>query len=185
MKPRELFEKGQQCFLEKKFKESRDFFGKALAEGYDPIRGHLSIGAAYLHEQQFDEAMHEFSQVIELDKENDRAHYYRGIAYMKKRDFPCAIADLNRSIKTNRKRPASYFARAIAEAEAGREEEAIEDFKRVAAASKVEVSEFTNLFGSTMTLFDRSMALLEGSPLNKGLNEAETARLRQWIGDRG
>jgi Tfp pilus assembly protein PilF len=183
MKGTELFKKGQDLFLEKKFKECRELFSQAVDAGYDPISGHLSIGAAYLHERQYDQARDEFSKVLELDNQNDKAHLYRGISYMNKKDYASAITDLNDCIAQNKQQPMAYFARAMAESEAGQEQEAVEDFKRVVAISKVEVNEFSNFLGTTMTSFDRSMALLQGErgPLTKVLTPEELNKLKQWV----
>ncbi|MCB2184321.1 MAG: tetratricopeptide repeat protein [Desulfobulbaceae bacterium] len=179
----ELFEKGQDLFLKKKYTDSSEAFKKALDEGYDAVTTHLSIGAAYLHDRKFDEAMREFSKVIELDKENDRALYYRGIAYMNKKDFPCAVADFNNSIEKNKDRATAFLARGIAQAESGNEQDAVENFKRAVAFAQAEVKNFSNLFGSTMTSFDRSMALLEGErgPLTKVLTKEEIEKVKNWM----
>ncbi|MFO7606680.1 MAG: tetratricopeptide repeat protein [Desulfurivibrionaceae bacterium] len=183
MDNKEMFEKGQELFARNKFDESAEMFTKAMDEGYDPVIAHLSIGAAYLNNGKIDEAMHEFSQVVEIDKDNDRAYFYRGIAYMNKGDFPCAVADLSHSISLNGDRPLAFLARGVARAEAGKDDEAVEDFKQVAAYSEVERKSFENLFGSTMTSFDRTRALLEGErgPLSQVLKAEDLERLKMWL----
>ena len=183
MQSEELFQKGQELFLENKFQESIGMFNKAVEAGYDAAAAHLSMGAAYMNEAQYDAAMGEFNKVVEVDRENDRAYFYRGIAYMNKGDFPCAIADLTHSIDINRDRPETFLARGIARAEAEKEEEALEDFKRVAAYSEAEVRSFGNQFGSTMTSFDRTMALLEGErgPWSRVLTPEEMEKLKKWM----
>lgn len=183
MECKELFKKGEELFFQRRFNESIDLFNQAAAEGYDPVSVHLSIGAACLNDAQYDRAMQEFSKIVAIDGENDRAFFYRGIAYMNKGDYPCAIADFNNAISRNRNRPTAYLARAIAEIESDREQEAVKDFKRAVSFSAARIRSFGNLFGSTMTSLDRTMALLEGEKgsLSKVLTPAEMEKLKLWL----
>ena len=102
---------------------------------------------------------------------------------MNKNDYPCAIADLNHSLSLNADRPLAYLARGISEAEAGKDEEAVNDFRQVTAYSEIEVRKFGDLFGSTMTSFDRTKAMLEGDrgPLKEVLKPEDVEKLKKWM----
>ena len=183
MSGKELFEQGQELFIKKNFTESIEKFNSAIEEGYDPGHVHLSMGVAYLNIKEYNKAVREFSMVLEHDKDSDRAYYYRGICYLNKKDFSSAIADLNNSIARNKDRTMAYLARGIAKAEADQQQEAVEDFKQAVLRSKQEVKGFGDLFGSNMTSFDRSMALLVGErgPLHQVLTNEEIRKLKRWM----
>ncbi|MFH1215756.1 MAG: tetratricopeptide repeat protein [Pseudomonadota bacterium] len=179
----ELFHEGQTLFIDGHVKESIEKFTRAHDEGYDPARTYLSRGVAYLKTGEYDRAIDDFTAVLELDPDNERAYYYRGIAFLDEGDYECALEDLNHAIGMNRERGTAFLARGLAKSQLGREDEAVADFKAAVAYSDVEVGSFTNTFGSNHTLFERSMALLEGDrgPLRIVLTEEEVRKLEKWI----
>ncbi|MFZ5775763.1 MAG: tetratricopeptide repeat protein [Thermodesulfobacteriota bacterium] len=183
MTTNELFHEAQDFFVEGQYPESIKAFTKAHEEGYDPVRSYLSRGVAFLKNQQPEMAIDDFSAVVALDPDNDRAYYYRGIAHIGKREYEDALDDLTHSIAINPGRGVAYFARAIVESEFGCEEDALRDFQAAVAHSDRETAAFAHTFGNTHTLFDRSMALLEGErgPLSIVLTDEEVAKLEKWM----
>ena len=107
----------------------------------------------------------------------------RGCAYFEKGEYDLAIADLDKSIILNHERGGAFFARGLAHAELEHTDESLRDLKTAIAFSNKEVIGFANLFGETRTLFDKSMALLEGErgPWSIVLDEAEINKLKKWI----
>ncbi len=179
----ELLNEAKRKFITGHPEESIDMLTKAEKEGCNPVLINLSKGAAYISLQNFDEAIENFDHVLGIDVENERAYYYRGIAYLNKGNFDMAIMDLSRSIMKNNRRGAAFLARGMAYAEIGKEEEAIGDFKTAVSLSSVEVENFGQLYGNTRTLFDKSMALLEGDrgPWRLVLTQEEIDKLKKWM----
>lgn len=183
MKTNELFHEGQDYFIKGQLQESIETFTKAHDEGYDPVRSYLSRGVAYLKIEEYDKAIDDFSAVITLDPENERGYYYRGITLVDKKDFDHALEDLDHAISINHERATSFLARGLIKSELGREEDAASDFKAAVAYSDVESSSFAHGFGNYHSMFERSMALLEGErgPLSITLTEDEVKKLEKWI----
>ena len=183
MKSDNLFQEAQHSFVEGDFHKSIELFSEAEAEGCNPVNTHLSKGAAYLRLQEYDKAIEDFERVLEIDSDNERAYYFRGIAYMNKGEFDKAEKDLTSSIMRNHKRGAAFFARGLAHGELGHEDEAMRDFKTAIAFSDVEVDNFLAEYGSHRTMFEKSMALIEGErgPLSIVLDETETAKLKKFM----
>ncbi|MBI5559537.1 MAG: tetratricopeptide repeat protein [Deltaproteobacteria bacterium] len=179
----ELFHEAQTLFIDGQLKESIEKFTRAHDEGYDPVRSYLSRGVAYLKTGEYDKAIDDFTAVLELEPDNDRGYYYRGIAFLDEGDYECALEDLNHAITMNRERGTAFLARGLAKSQLGREEEAVRDFKSAVVYSDVEVGSFANTFGSNHTLFERSMALLEGErgPLRIVLTAEEVKKLEKWM----
>ncbi len=183
MTSNDLFQDAQHSFVSGEFEKSVELFSKAEAEGCNPVNAYLSRGAAYLNMKDFDKAIEDFGRVLEIDTDNERAFYYRGVAHLNKGDFNEAVNDLSRSIALNHDRGAAFLARGLANAELGRDEEALRDLKTAVVFSDIEVEGFTNHFGSNRTMFDKSMALLEGErgPWRIVLDKLEAEKLRKWI----
>lgn len=183
MTTQELFREAQDLFIEGQVKESIEAFTRAHDAGYDPIRTYLSRGTAYLKTTEFDKAIEDFSAVVTLDPNNERGYYYRGIAYLDKQEYESALEDLTHAIVLNPERGVSYFARGLIESELGCEDDALRDFKNAVVYSDTETEGFAHGFGSTPTLFERSMALLEGErgPLTVVLTEGEIKKLEKWM----
>lgn len=183
MAKRDYFNEARHLFVHGKFKESIGLFTRAFEEGDEPVMTLLSRGAAYMRTEDFDRAVADFSSALKLDPQNERALYYRGLAHLNKGDFEKAADDLNRAIALNPERGAAFLARGLSKSELGREDEAINDFKAAVAHSAVEVEEFSHLFGNTRTLFDRSMAVLEGErgPWSIVLTKEEIEKLKKWM----
>jgi len=183
MAKRDYFNEARHLFVNGKFKESIGLFTKAFEEGDESIMLLLSRGAAYIRMEDFDRAIADFSSALKLDPHNERASYYRGLAYLNKGNFEKAADDLNRAIALNPERGTAFLARGLSKAELGREEEAINDFKAAVAHSAAEVEEFGHLYGNTRTLFDKSMALLEGErgPWSIVLTKEEIDKLKKWM----
>jgi len=181
----ELFREAQNLLVDGNLKESIDMFTRAHDEGYDPVRTYLSRGAAYLKSEEYDKAIDDFSAVIALDPANGRGYYYRGIALMDKGDFEHALEDLDHAIVLNHELGTAFLARGLAKSGLGCEEDAASDFKVAVAYSDVEASSFAHTFGNTHTLFEKSMALLEGErgPLRIVLTPAEINKLDRWMGN--
>ena len=178
-----LFEQGKELFATGHPKESIDLFTKAEAEGCNPVTIHLNRGAAYLIIGELEKSIDDFNRVLEIDADNERTYYYRGIAHLRKGEYDLAIADLDKSIILNHERGGAFFARGLAHAELEHTDESLRDLKTAIAFSNKEVLGFANLFGETRTLFDKSMALLEGErgPWSIVLDEAEINKLKKWI----
>ncbi|MEW6290078.1 MAG: tetratricopeptide repeat protein [Thermodesulfobacteriota bacterium] len=183
MKTLELFREAQNFFVDGHLQESIDMFTRAHDEGYDPVRTYLSRGVAFLKSADYDRAIDDFSAVIALDPDNERGYYYRGIALIDKRDYEHALEDLDHAIALNQERGTAFLARGLAKSELGCEEDAAVDFKAAVAYSDVEVGSFAHTFGNTHTLFEKSMALLEGErgPLRIVLTPAEITKLEKWM----
>lgn len=178
----ELFRKGQDMFIEGHFKESIEMFTRAHDGGYDPVRTYMSRGVAYLKSENFDRAIDDFTAVVELAPENERGYYYRALAEMDKSDYEHALEDLDHAIILNPERGTAFLARGLAKSELGCPEDAAADFKMAVAYSDVESTSFAHTLGNTRTLFDRSMALIEGErgPLRYVLTEDEIRKLEKW-----
>ncbi|MGV1098598.1 tetratricopeptide repeat protein [Thiovibrio sp. JS02] len=183
MTTQELFHEAQNFFIEGRIPESIKAFTQAHEAGYDPVRTYLSRGVAFLKTNEPDKAIDDFSAVVALDPGNDRGYYYRGIAHLGKREYEDALEDLTHAIALNEERGVTYFARGIIESEVGCEEDALRDFKAAVAYSDLETAGFAHSFGNTRTLFDRSMALLEGErgPLSIVLTNEEVRKLEKWL----
>ena len=121
--------------------------------------------------------------MLEIDIDNERAFYFRGIAHLMKGEFVNSVADLSKSITFNHERGAAFFARGLAFAELDHTDESLRDFKTAIAFSNREVEGFASMFGENRTLFDKSMALLEGErgPWSIVMNEEELRKLKKWI----
>lgn len=143
----------------------------------------MSRGVAYLKICECEKAIDDFSRVLEIDFDNERALYYRGVARMMKKDFEPALTDLTKSIELNHTRGAAFLARGICLAEVDRMEEAGRDVKTAIAFSTIEVEKFAAMIGENRTLFDKSMAVLEGDrgPWSIVLDEIEINKLKKWI----
>ena len=178
-----LFEQGKELFATGHPEESIEMFTKAQAEGCNPVTIFLNRGAAYLIMGEIDKSIDDFNRVLEIDADNERTYYYRGIAYYRKGEYGLAIDDLNRSIALNHDRGGAFFARGLAHAELEHTDESLRDLQTAIAFSNKEVEGFANLFGENRTLFDKSMALLEGErgPWSIVLDEAEINKLKKWI----
>ncbi len=183
MRSDDLFQEAQHSFVEGDLHKSIELIEKAEAEGCNPVNVHLSMGAAYLQLKESDHAIVELEKVLEIDPENERAYYYRGIAYLRKGEYESAEKDLTRSIERNHERGVAFFARGLVHAELGHEEEAMRDFKTAIAFSDVEVGNFLAEYGSDRTMFQKSMALVEGERGSRSivLNETEVEKLKKWI----
>lgn len=178
-----LFLEGKDRFVTGHPEESIELFTQAAEEGCNPVAVHLSRGVAYMSSGHYREAEGDFSLVLGIDTDNERAHYYRGIARLVLGNHEGAVKDLTASIVVNHERGVSFLARGIALAELGREDEAARDFKTATVLSNVEVEGFMNLFGNNRSLFNRSMALVEGDrgPWKAVLNDEEARKLRRWL----
>ena len=163
--------------------ESIELFTRAEEEGCNPVTVYLSRGAAFLTAGELDKSIDDFNRVLEIDTDNERAFYFRGIAHLKKGDFVHSVADLSKSITYNHDRGAAFFARGLAFAELDHTDESLRDFKTAIAFSNREVEGFSSMFGENRTLFDKSMALLEGErgPWSIVMNEEELRKLKKWI----
>lgn len=183
MTKQELFREAQNFMIDGKLQESIDSFTEALEAGYDPVRTYLSRGVALLRKDDFRKAINDFSAVVTIDPDNERGYYYRGVAYLDSNDFDNALDDLNHSIALNPERGSAYLTRGLIESELGCEEDAVRDFKAAVAYSEVETADFAHEFGNYHTLFERSMALLEGDrgPHSIVLTEEEIKKLEKWI----
>jgi tetratricopeptide (TPR) repeat protein len=183
MKNELLFEQGKELFATGHPEESIELFTKAEAEGCNPVTIYLNRGAAYLIVGELDKSIDDFNRVLEIDADNERTYYYRGIAHFRKGAYDLAIDDLTRSISMNHERGGAFFARGLAYAELERTDESLRDLKTAVVFSNKEVEGFANLFGENRTLFDKSMALLEGErgPWSIVLDEAEINKLKKWI----
>lgn len=183
MTARELFHEGQQLFISGDYDRSIELFSKAEAEGFDSVPVHLSCGVLYLKQGDLDKAVDEFDKVLENDPENDRAYYYRGVVHMNNNNAVEAAKDLTRSILLNHERGAAFLARSIVNAELGNDEESIRDMKTAIAFADIEVQGFSHLFGENRTMFDKSLALLEGDrgPWSIVLDEVEIEKLKKWM----
>lgn len=178
-----LFQEAKKLFMSGHPEESIKMFSKAQEEGCNPVQILLSRGAAYIKIGEYDKAIEDLGAVLDIDTDNERAFYFRGIANILKEEYAAAAADLTRSIALNHERGAAFLARSICYVELDRMEEAARDVKTAIAFSNIEVERFTALFGENRTLFDRSMALLEGErgPWSIVLDEVEINKLKKWI----
>ena len=183
MRSNDLFQEAQHSFVEGDLHKSIELFSEAEAEGCNPVNVHLSMGAAFLQLKEYDHAIGEFEKVLEIDSDNERGYYYRGIAHLGKGEYENAEKDLTRSIERNHERGVAFFARGLVHAELGHEEEAVRDFKTAIAFSDVAVGNFMAEYGSDRTIFQKSLALIEGErgPLSIVLNENEVEKLKKWI----
>lgn len=179
----DLFQEAQNSFVNGEFQHSIELFSQAEAEGCNPVNVHLSMGAAYLQLKEYGRAIEEFDKVLGIDPDNERALYYRGVARMNQGAYERAEKDLTRSIEKNHERGAAFFARGLTRAELGREEEALRDFKTAISYSDVEVGNFLAEYGSHRTMFEKSMALLEGErgPWSIVLDEIEVEKIKKWM----
>jgi tetratricopeptide (TPR) repeat protein len=183
MTSNELLQEAKSKFATGHPQESIELFTKAEEEGCNPVTVHLSRGAAYVTLGELNKSLDDFNRVLEIDPDNERAFYYRGIVYLRKGEFEKAIADLSTSITFNHERGAAFLARGFAYAELDRTDESLRDLKTAIAFSNKEVQGFANLFGENRTLFDKSVALLEGErgPWSIVMNEDEVNKLKQWL----
>jgi tetratricopeptide (TPR) repeat protein len=163
--------------------EAIEIFSRAEEEGCNPVTVYLSRGAAYLTIGELNKSMEDFNRVLDIDEDNERAYYYRGIVYLRQGEFTKAVEDLTTSISFNHERGAAFFARGLAYAELDRTEDSLRDLKTAIAFSNREIEGFANLFGENRTLFDKSMALLEGErgPWSIVMTEEEVNKLKNWI----
>ncbi len=178
-----IFLQGKELFAAGHPEESIKKFTKAEKKGCNPVNIYLNRGAAYLLIGEIDWSIEDFSRVLTIDEDNDRAFYYRGIAHLRKAAFSDAVEDLSRSIDLNHDRGTAFFARGLAHAELDHPEKSLRDMKTAIAFSNVEVELFASLFGENRTLFDKSLALLEGDrgPWSIVMNNDEVNTLRKWI----
>jgi len=179
----ELLNEGKVRLASGHPEESLDLFTKAAEEGCNPVAVYLNRGTALIVMKMYKEAEADFDRVLENDEDNERALYYRGIAHMAAGEYKQAIRDLDGSLKQNHNRGVAFLARGIAFAETGMDEEAMADFKNATVLSNIEVEGFMNLFGSNRSMFNRTMALLEGErgPWKIVLNESELEKLKNWL----
>jgi tetratricopeptide (TPR) repeat protein len=184
MMGKDLFEEGQQQFMQGRFRESVEKFSQALEAGHDESSVRLSRGAAYINLRELDKALMDLDQVLASEPENERAHYYRGIVLLNMEDFEKAADDFGETIRKNPGRTPAFLGRGLALAELGREEEAAGYFKTAVAHSTVEVEKFVHtVMGDARTKFAQSSALLEGErgALRQTLTPAEIEKMRQWM----
>lgn len=179
----QYFYEGKKLFATGHPEESIEMFTRAEEDGCNPVNVSLNRGVAYLTLGAVDKSIDDFTRVLEVDADNERVFYYRGIARLRKGEYAEAIEDLSRSITLNHERGTAFFARGIAHAELGHTEEALRDMKTAITFSNQEVEGFANLFGENRTLFDKSMAVLEGErgPWSIVLTEDEVNKLKNWI----
>lgn len=179
----QLLKEGMKLFATGHPKESIDLFTKAEQEGCNPVNVFLNRGVAYMTVGELDKSIDDFTRVLEFDAGNERAFYYRGITHLRKGDYKQAVADLSESISLNNDRGAAFFARGLAHAELDHIDESLHDLKTAVAFSNQEVERFANQFGENRTLFDKSIALLEGErgPWSIVMNEDEVRKLKRWI----
>jgi tetratricopeptide (TPR) repeat protein len=178
-----IFHEGKKRFATGYPGDSIDLFTKAAAEGCNPVNVYLNRGAAYLSVGDHEDAEADFSRVLEIDEDHERAHYFRGVARLILGNLEGSVEDLTASLAINHERGVAFLARGIAFAELGREDEALNDFKTATVFSSVEVGNFLSQFSSHRTMFDRSMALLEGErgPWKAVMTEEEVEKTRQWF----
>ena len=183
MRTEELLTEAKSMFATGHPQESISLFTKAGEEGCNPVPVHLNRGAAYLTIGELEKSIDDFNRVLAIDSDNERAFYYRGIAYLQQGRYSEAVNDLSKSIAINHERGAAFFARGLAYAELDRTEESLRDLKTAIAFSNREVEGFANMFGANRTLFDKSMALLEGErgPWSIVMNEDEVNKLKKWF----
>ena len=179
----EFLNEAKRLFMTGHPEESIEILSKAEKKGCNPVLINLSRGAAYLNLKKFEKAIENFDHVLGIDTDNERAYYYRGLAYLNKGNLDLAEKDFSRSINLNRQRGATYLARGMTYAGLGKEEEAIRDFKTAVAFSMIEVENFAHMHGNTRTLYDKTMALLEGErgPWRYVLNDDEVGKLKKWL----
>ena len=177
------YHKAQELFLTGHPEESIEYFTRAEEEGCNPVDVFLSRGAAFLNIGKYDEAIEDFGRVLEIDVKNERAFYYRGVTEMIKGSYEPAVEDLTRSVELNHERGVAFLARGLCLSELDRMDEAARDLKTAIAFSTVKVEEFANMFGENRTLFDKSIALLEGErgPWKIVLDEGEVNKLKKWL----
>jgi tetratricopeptide (TPR) repeat protein len=181
---KDLFEEGQQLFMQGRFRESIEKFTQALEAGHDGIPVYLSRGAALINLQEFDRALDDLDRVLAEEPDNERAHYYRGIVLLNQEEFDKAAGDFDQTISRNPGRGPAFLGRGLALAEIGREEEAMRDFKTAVSHSTVEIEKFIHTFlGDPRTKFAQSSALLEGErgSLRQVLTPEEVEKMRQWM----
>jgi tetratricopeptide (TPR) repeat protein len=183
MTSNELLTEAKSTFATGHPRESIELFTRAGDEGCNPVEVYLSRGAAFLTIGEVDKSMDDFNRVLEIDADNERALYYRGITHLLKEEYSDAVEDLTASIAYNQERGAAFFARGLAYAELDRTDESLRDLKTAIAFSNKEIEAFANMFGENRTLFDKSMALLEGErgPWSIVMNEDEVNKLKKWI----
>lgn len=178
-----IFYEGKKRFATGHPGDSIDLFTRAAEEGCNPVNVYLNRGVAYLATGNHQDAEADFSRVLAIDDDNERAHYYRGVVRLIEGKFDESVEDLTASLAINHERGVTFLARGIAYAELGREEEALQDFKTATVFSSIEVGDFLSQFGSHRTIFDRSMALLEGErgPWKMVLTEEEVEKTRKFF----
>jgi tetratricopeptide (TPR) repeat protein len=131
---KEIAAKGVEYAAQRKFKEAKEEFEKALK--VDPFYVFLSRcleliedvadkkidnktavhffnGADYYFKGQFDKSIDELNRAIELNQRFAFAYCVRGIARVKKGDHDRAIADLNKAIEISPSLAYAYFLRGI------------------------------------------------------------------------
>jgi tetratricopeptide (TPR) repeat protein len=179
----ELLQEAKTLFATGHPKESIQLFTKAEEQGGNPVTTYMSRGAAYLTIGELDKSLDDFNRLLEIDADNERAFYYRGIVHLRKGNFHKALSDLSTSIVLNHERGAAFLARGLAYAELDLIDASLRDLKTAIAFSNKEVEGLANLFGESRTLFDKSMALLEGErgPWSVVMNEDEVNKLKKWI----
>jgi len=177
------YHKAQELFFTGHPEESIEYFTRAEEDGCNPVDVFLSRGAAFLNIGRYDEAIEDFGKILEIDVKNERAFYYKGVAEMIKGSYEPAVKDLTRSVELNHERGVAFLARGLCLSELDRMDEAARDIKTAIAFSNIEVEKFANMFGENRTLFDKSIALLEGErgPWKIVLDEAEVNKLKKWL----
>lgn len=182
MKTLTTFQQGQQLFLKGDLPASIKAFTRAIDQGLEPFKSHLSRGVAHLKLGEIDQALTDFEHSVALEQSSDRALFYRGIARLNQGKFSEAIDDLTTSIRLDPGRGAAFLARGLAHSELNHDKEAETDIRTAYAKNNTEIGTFLEEYAVSRSMFDRSIALFDGDrgPWKIVLTEDELCRMEQW-----
>jgi TonB family protein len=140
------FAEGNTLFLDKKYAEAIEAFGKALAENAQDAKSYRNRGVVYQHLNDYHKAIEDFNRALSLEAKDAITFNQRGIVYFQLQDFQKAIADFTKAVTIDPKLAAAYNNRGIAYRQLGNYRAALEDVGMAAQLGLALASQYLQVF---------------------------------------
>ena len=143
---RDWFAEGNTLFLDKKYTEAIEAFGKALAENAQDIKSYRNRGIVYQHLNDYHKAIEDFDRALALDTQDAITLNQRGVVYFQLQDSQKAIADFTKALTIDPKLAAAYNNRGIVYRQLGNYRAALEDIGTAAQLGLELASQYLQVF---------------------------------------
>jgi TonB family protein len=140
------FAEGNTLFLDKKYAEAIEAFGKALAENAQDAKSYRNRGIVYQHLNDYHKAIEDFDRALALDAQDAVTLNQRGIVYFQLQDSQKAIADFTKALAIDPKLAAAYNNRGIVYRQLGNYRAALEDIGTAAQLGLELASQYLQVF---------------------------------------